>query len=73
MERITSAEDAQMSEDPRERNERKWQEATNKVIANNLVINLEKLLNGTAKYVVCSDRTTTHRKIIIEYDHQQKD
>ena len=32
--------------DPREENEEKWRVATNKVIAENLVENLEKLLNG---------------------------
>ena len=58
--------------DPREENEEKWRIATNKVIAENLVENLEKLLNGKAHYVECSDRTTYHNKIVIEYNHQEK-
>ena len=58
--------------DPREENEEKWRIATNKVIAENLVENLEKLLNGKSHYIECSDRTTYHKKIVIEYDHQQK-
>ena len=58
--------------DPREENEEKWRIATNKVIAENLVKNLEKLLNGKAHYFECSDRTTYHNKIVIEYNHQEK-
>jgi hypothetical protein len=61
-----------IKEDPRERNERKWQEATNKVIAANLVDNLEKLLDGKAAQYVCSDKYTTHEKIVITYNHQKK-
>tara|TARA_B100000902_G_scaffold311249_1_gene301035 strand:+ start:257 stop:442 length:186 start_codon:yes stop_codon:yes gene_type:complete len=61
-----------MTEDARARNERKWEEATNKVIANNLVENLEKLLDGKATHYVCSDKTTIHEKIVIEYNHKRK-
>ncbi len=49
-----------------------WREATNKVIASNLVENLEKLLNGKASHYYCSDRTTKHEKIVIEFNHEQK-
>lgn len=49
-----------------------WREATNKVIAANLVQNLEKLLDGKATYMICSDRTTMHEKIVIEFNHQSK-
>jgi len=58
--------------DPREENEEKWRVATNKVIAENLVENIEKLLGGEAKHYICCDRTTTHEKIVIEYNHQKK-
>jgi len=46
--------------------------ATNLCIANTLVSNLESLLDGKAKHYMCSDLKTTHRKIVIEYDHQTK-
>ncbi len=61
-----------VTEDPRERNERKWKEATNRVIANQLVENLEKLLNGKARHYQCADLKTTHEKIVIEYNHKTK-
>jgi hypothetical protein len=38
-------------------------------IAKNLVEKIEDLLDGKAHYVECCDRTTQHRKIVIEYDH----
>ena len=41
-------------------------------IAKNLVEKIEELLGGKAHYVECSDRTTYHRKIVIEYDHEKK-
>lgn len=50
----------------------KWREATNKVIASNLVENLEKLLDGEAKHYFCSNKTTTHEKIVIEYNYKNK-
>ena len=49
-----------------------WKEATNKVIADNLVKSIEQLLEGKAHYFQCSDRTTYHEKIVIEYNHQSK-
>ena len=49
--------------------ESKWREHTNKVIANNLINNIEKLLNGKAKHYIVADRTSSHKKIVIEYDH----
>ncbi len=61
-----------ISDDARAKNEEKWKEATNKVIADQLVENLEKLLNGKATYWQCSDLKTKHRKIIIEYNHEIK-
>jgi hypothetical protein len=47
-----------------------WRTATNKVIADNLVKSLEQLLDGKASYYYCSDRTTTHEKIVIEFNHK---
>ena len=41
-------------------------------IAKNLVEKIEELLDGKAHYFECSDRTTYHQKIVIEYNHQQK-
>ena len=29
-------------------------------------------LGGTVVYVTCSDKTTTHQKIVIDYGHQKK-
>ena len=41
-------------------------------IAKNLVTKIEELLDGKAHYIECSDRTTYHKKIVIEYDHEKK-
>lgn len=41
-------------------------------IAKNLVEKIEELLDGKAHYVECCDRTTQHKKIVIEYNHQKK-
>ena len=49
-----------------------WKEVTNKVIADNLIEQVAELLGGKAHYVECSDRTTYHNKIVIEYNHQPK-
>ncbi len=45
---------------------------TNMNIARNLVEKIEELLDGKAHYVECSDRTTYHNKIVIEYNHTNK-
>lgn len=29
-------------------------------------------LGGKVTYITCSDKTTTHQKIVIEYGHQKK-
>ena len=50
-----------------------WEGPTKLNIAKNLVEKVEELLQGKAHYVECSDRTTYHRKIVIEYDHYDKD
>ena len=41
-------------------------------IAKNLVEKIEELLDGKAHYVECSDRTTYHNKIVIEFNHTKK-
>ena len=46
-----------------------WEKATNKVIAKNLIESIEKLLDGKAHYYIVADKKTSHRKIVIEYDH----
>lgn len=49
-----------------------WKSATNKAIAENLIKSIESLLGGEAKHYYCSDRTTKHEKIVIEYNHENK-
>ena len=46
-----------------------WKEVTNKVIADNLIEQVAELLNGEARYYIVADRKSSHRKIVIEYDH----
>jgi len=50
----------------------KLREETNRVIADNLVKNIEQLLDGTARYYTCCDKNTEHKKIVIEYNHKKK-
>ena len=45
---------------------------TSENIANNLIKNVESLLGGKATYYECSDLKTRHKKIVIEYDHENK-
>ena len=45
---------------------------TNMNIARNLVEKIEELLDGKAHYFECSDRTTYHQKIVIEFNHANK-
>ena len=61
-----------MTKDPRDESEQQWKKATNKVLADQLVENLEKLLGGKATHWVCIDKKTQHEKIVIEYNHQNK-
>ena len=49
-----------------------WEKPTKLNIAKNLVEKIEDLLDGKAHYVECCDRTTQHKKIVIEYDHEKK-
>ena len=34
--------------------------------------NVCKILGGELKHYICTDRTTTHEKIVIEYNHVNK-
>ena len=49
-----------------------WEGPTKLNIAKNLVEKIEELLDGKAHYVECCDRTTEHKKIVIEYNHAKK-
>ena len=49
-----------------------WRAATNRTIAKTLIENLVNLLQGKVSYMECSDRTTYHKKIVIEYGHKKK-
>ena len=49
-----------------------WEKPTKLNIAKNLVERIEELLDGKAHYIECSDRTTYHNKIVIEYNHENK-
>ena len=43
---------------------------TNQNIANNLIDKVAELLDAkSVRHFYCSDRTTEHKKIVIEYDH----
>jgi hypothetical protein len=42
------------------------------VIAQQQVSNVAKLLGGEAKYIICVERNTEHKKIVIEYDHKER-
>lgn len=49
-----------------------WREATNRIIADQMVSNLEKILNAEVKHYFCSDKNNKHEKIVIEYNHEKK-
>ena len=46
-----------------------WEKPTKLNIAKNLVERIEELLDGEARYYIVADKKTSHRKIVIEYDH----
>ena len=50
-----------------------WRKFSNKSIADNLVKSVAELLDADVKHYICSDRTTFHEKIVIEYNHSKKD
>lgn len=35
--------------------------------------NVCKILGGEAKHYTCSDRSVTHKRIVIDYDHTPKE
>ena len=41
-------------------------------IAKNLLREVAKLLNSRVRHYTVVDRTTEHKKFVIEYNHQQK-
>ena len=46
---------------------------TNKVIADNHINEVAKLLNAkSVRHFYCSDLKTTHEKIVVEYNHENK-
>ena len=48
-------------------------EGFKKFAVNTQLDNICKILGGEAKHYICTDKKTQHQKIVIEYDHQQKD
>ncbi len=55
--------------DVRAENEEKWRKATNMNIAKDLLEKVGELLDAEVQYIVCSDKKTQYKKIVIEYDH----
>jgi len=47
-------------------------EGFKKFIVDTQLENVRNVLNGELKHYVCSDKTTTHEKIVIEYNHKKK-
>lgn len=46
---------------------------TNQNIANNLIDKVAELLDAkSVRHFYCSDRTTEHEKIVIDYNHRKK-
>ena len=57
---------------PLEMQEKPKVNVTNQNIANNLLKSVGQLLNAEVKHYICLDRTTQHEKIVIEYNHSNK-
>ena len=55
--------------DPREQNERRWMIETDKVIAKNLIHSIVQLLGAKVRYVTVIDKKSSHKRIVIDYDH----
>ena len=47
-------------------------EGFKKFIVDYQLDNICRILGGEAKYYICSSKTTTHRKLVIEYNHENK-
>ena len=54
--------------DPRD-SKNELMKRTNEVIADNLVSSLESLLDGKVTYVTVIDKKSSHKRIVIDYDH----
>ena len=67
--RLTNGSNGGNVTNPRQENEKKWKEETNKVIAKNLIKSVESLLGGTTTYVTVIDKKSSHKRIVIDYDH----
>ena len=49
-----------------------WKKATNDKIARNLIDQVALLLEGEAKFYQCADKTSTSKKIVIEYGYEKR-
>lgn len=50
-----------------------WEKETKQNIANNLIDKIAELLDAkSVRHFYCSDKTTEHEKIIVEYNHKKK-
>lgn len=49
-----------------------WRTETNKVIVENLLDNISKLLDAEVKHSTCCDRDHTYKRIVIEYAKEKK-
>ena len=48
-------------------------DVTNRNIAKNLIDKVAELLDAeSVRYFYCSDKTTEHEKIVVEYNHKKK-
>ena len=47
-------------------------EGFKKFIVEHQLENVRNVLDGELKHYVCSNKTTTHEKIVIEYNHKKK-
>ncbi|AMO43273.1 hypothetical protein Np050604_028 [Cyanophage S-RIM44] len=47
-------------------------EGFKKFIVEHQLENVRNVLDGELKHYVCCDKTTTHEKIVIEYNYQKK-
>ena len=47
-------------------------EGFKKFIVDNQLHNVCNILGGELKHYICTNKTTTHRKIVIEYNHENK-
>jgi hypothetical protein len=53
-------------------NKSQLDDETKKIVVDIQLKNITKILGGEVKHYTYCDKTTTHEKIIIEYNHKQK-